>query len=141
MAFQTQNSSSNDLPTMAEINIIPLVDVMLVLLIISMVTTPFMEQGLEVNLPNTKSSANLEKSTTEEPIFLYISASKGLMLGDRKVSKDDLAARLASLFQNREKKEIFVKADKSIPYGDVADVMTRVQAAGIAKVGLVTLPE
>ncbi len=137
MAF---SSDDNDFGTMAEINVVPLVDVMLVLLIISMITTPLMEQGVNVELPVAQGQS-LEKTQSEEPVVLFLSRDRNLRLGETPVSRGDLAKMLEKTFKNRAQKELFVRADKEVPYGAVAEIMTKVQAAGIDRVGLVTQPE
>ncbi len=137
MAF---SSDDNDFGTMAEINVVPLVDVMLVLLIISMITTPLMEQGVNVELPVAQGQS-LEKTQSEEPVVLFLSRDRNLRLGETPVSRGDLAEMLEQTFKNRAQKELFVRADKEVPYGAVAEIMTKVQAAGIDRVGLVTQPE
>jgi len=133
-------SSGQDYPQMAEINIVPLVDVMLVLLIISMVTTPFLEQGVNVELP-VAGGQSLQKSQNNEPVILYVSKDRNLRLGDKPVSRKDLMDKLESMFSKRTDKELFVRADKEVPYGVVAEIMAQVQSAGIERVGLVTQPE
>jgi biopolymer transport protein TolR len=133
-------SSNSDFPQIAEINIIPLVDVMLVLLIISMVTTPFLEQGVNVELP-VAGGKSLQKSQNEAPVILYVSKDRNLKLGDKPVLRRDLMTRLESMFSSRTDKELFVRADKEVPYGVVAEIMAQVQSAGIERVGLVTQPE
>lgn len=138
MAFNI-GSGGDDAP-MAEINVVPLVDVMLVLLIISMVTAPFLEQGVNVELP-VASGQSLQKGASEAPVILFITKDRNLRLGENPVTRADLASRLASTFKGRSDKEIFVRADKEVPYGVVADIMSRVQASGIERVGLVTQPE
>jgi len=138
MAFNT-GGGGEDQP-MAEINIIPLVDVMLVLLIIMMVTAPFLEQGVNVNLP-VAGGQNLRKTQVEEPIVLFISKDRNLRLGSVPVTRQELALKLAEVFEKRAERELFVRADKEVPYGAVAEIMARIQAAGIERVGLVTQPE
>lgn len=140
MAFSAGNGGDGDYTPMAEINIIPLVDVMLVLLIISMITTPFLEQGVNVELP-VAGGQNLQKGESESPVTLFVSRDKNLRLGEQIVSRADLPQKLAAMFGKRSKRELFVRADKDVPYGVVADVMARVQAAGVERVGLVTQPE
>jgi len=125
----------------AEINMIPLIDVMLVLLIISMITTPFLEQGVNVELPVTGSGQNLQKAQAEEPVTLLVSKDRNLRLGSVVITRAELPAKLAAIFKNRTNRELFVRADKDVPYGIVVDVMARVQAAGVERVGLVTQPE
>lgn len=140
MAFSAGNGGDGDYTPMAEINIIPLVDVMLVLLIISMITTPFLEQGVNVELP-VAGGQSLQKGESEAPVTLFVSRDKNLRLGEQIVSRADLPQKLAAMFGKRSKRELFVRADKDVPYGVVADVMARVQAAGVERVGLVTQPE
>jgi biopolymer transport protein TolR len=140
MAFTPNNGGGDDFPPMAEINIIPLVDVMLVLLIISMVTTPFLEQGMNVELP-VASGQSLQKTDTDEPVILFISKDRNLRLGEKPVTVADLKDRLDQAFRGRKSREIFVRADKEVPYGVVADIMARVQQAGVERVGLVTQPQ
>ena len=139
MAFSPQNGG-DDFPPMSDINIIPLVDVMLVLLIISMVTTPFLEQGVNVDLPVT-AGQNLQKQEVEEPIILFVSKDRNLRIGEKPVTLADLKERLDQVFDRRKSKEIFVRADKEVPYGVVADIMARVQQSGVERVGLVTQPQ
>jgi biopolymer transport protein TolR len=140
MAVSNFGGGGDDYTPMAEMNMIPLVDVMLVLLIISMVTTPFLEQGVNVELP-VAAGQNLQKQATEAPVILYLSRDRNLRLGDTPVSRADLVKTLKSKFAGREQKELFVRADKDVPYGAVAEIMATVQGAGIERVGLVTKPE
>jgi biopolymer transport protein TolR len=138
MAFSS-GPGGEDQP-LAEINMIPMIDVMLVLLIISMVTTPFLEQGVNVELP-VAGGQNLQKQQVETPIVLYVTKDRNLRIGDSPVSRDSLPQKLKEVFSTRASKELFVRADKEVPYGVVAEIMSRVQASGIERVGLVTLPE
>lgn len=126
---------------LAEINIIPLVDVMLVLLIITMITSPFMEHGVEVNLPVAEGKNLQSGAVKEEPLTLYVSKELNLSLGKTSLRREDLAEKLKIVFDKRSSKELFVKADKDVPYGFVAEIMARVKQAGILKVGLVTKVE
>jgi biopolymer transport protein TolR len=123
---------------MSEINVTPLVDVMLVLLIIFMVTVPLLQQGLEVNLPET---ANSGVQTTDEPFMLVISKEGHITAGNTPVSVADLRAKLESIFQTRKNKQVYIQADKKTEYGAVAEVMGEVRAAGIYNISLITLPK
>lgn len=123
---------------MSEINVTPLVDVMLVLLIIFMVTAPMMQQGLEIELPETAASG---VSTSEEPFVLVINRSKKITVGGQTIPLADLRKRLAAIFERRPNKQIYLQADKSVDYGFVAETMAEVRAAGITNIGLVTLPK
>jgi biopolymer transport protein TolR len=133
-------SGGDDYAPVSEMNMIPLVDVMLVLLIISMVTSPFLEQGVNVELPVAQGQ-NLQKQAIEQPVILYVARDRNLRLGDKPVTRAELVVRLKEEFKDRSQKELFVRADKDVPYGAVAEVMALVQGAGVERVGLVTQPE
>ena len=121
----------------AEINITPLVDVMLVLLIIFMVAAPMMETGIPLQLPKTGAKA-LQKD--ESPVILSIAKDTRIYLGRDEVDTSKLVPFLQDYFKSRKQREIFVRADQSLPYGLVAQVMAMIKNAGIHKIGLVTLP-
>jgi biopolymer transport protein TolR len=140
MAGSVNQGGGDDYTPIAEMNMIPLVDVMLVLLIISMVTTPFLEQGVNVELP-VASGQNLQKQAVEAPVVLFVSKDKNLRLGDTPVARKELIKAINAKFEGRQQKELFVRADKDVPYGAVAEIMAIVQGAGIERVGLVTQPE
>ncbi|NCN27661.1 protein TolR [bacterium] len=123
---------------MAEINIIPLVDVMLVLLIITMITSPFLERGVDVNLPVAEGKNLRSGQSAEEPVTLFVSKDMNIRIGQTSLRIGDLSEKLKLVFKSRVGKELFVKADKEVPYGFVAEIMAKVQSAGILKVGLVT---
>ena len=122
---------------MSDINVTPLVDVMLVLLIIFMVTAPMMTQGVKVNLPKT-TSKNIK--TSEEPLVLTITQNKEIFLENHKLSLDGLDVKIAKIFENRRDKEVLIRADKDVTYGFVIQVMAMVKKAGINKLGMVTEP-
>jgi len=121
----------------ADINVTPLVDVMLVLLIIFMVTAPMMIQGVKVDLPRTE-SRNIK--TEEDPLLLTITKKGEIFVEDYKVEYKDLRGRLERIFANRAGKEILLQADKDVPYGVVMRIMAQVKEAGITKVGMITKP-
>ncbi|MCB0411404.1 MAG: protein TolR [Bdellovibrionales bacterium] len=122
---------------MSEINVTPFVDVMLVLLIIFMVTAPMMQQGLEVELPETASTG---VSTNDEPFVLVIKKDKSLHAGGTKLEMAHLSTRLKAIFETRKNKQIYIQADKSVDYGYVAKAMGEVRTAGIYSIGLITIP-
>lgn len=122
---------------LSEINVTPFVDVMLVLLIIFMVSAPLMQQGIQVDLPKTKSPALADQ---EKPVTLVVAKNGDVQINGNTISAADLPTRLRAIFEKREKKEIYVQADKGISYGVVAGVMAQAQAAGIQRIGLVTEP-
>lgn len=129
---------SNSRSAMSEINVTPLVDVMLVLLIMFMVTAPLMQQGIEVDLPKT-SSAGVE--VNDEPFIIAVTANRQVMLAKVPVKVDDLSNKLKAIFKNRKNKQVYIQADKKVDYGVVAEVMAEVRAAGIYNIGLITLPK
>jgi len=137
MAFGMDNGDGWGSP-LAEINIIPLVDVMLVLLIITMITSPFLEQGVNVDLPKANGQTLRKEVVEEEPVVLYVTKTGNIRMGKIPVLREELGKKLINIFKNRKTKEVFVRADKEVPYGAVAQVMAVVQAAGIDRVGLVT---
>jgi len=122
---------------MADINVTPLVDVMLVLLIIFMVTAPMMMHGVKVDLPRTE-SRNIK--TEEDPLLLTITKKGEIFVEDYKVEYKDLRGKLERIFANRAGKEILLEADKEVPYGLVMRIMAQVKEAGITKVGMITKP-
>lgn len=122
---------------MSDINVTPLVDVMLVLLIIFMVTAPMMMHGVKVDLPRTE-SRNIK--TEEDPLLLTITKKGDIFIEDYKVEYKDLRGKLERIFANRAGKEILLQADKEVPYGVVMRIMAQVKEAGITKVGMITKP-
>lgn len=131
------NQRGNNKNFMSEINVTPLVDVMLVLLIIFMVTAPMMMQGVEVNLPQT-TTKNIK--TKEEPLMLTVNKEKEIFIEKHRITLDNLEIKIQKIFQNRRDKEILLRADKEVPYGFVIKVIAKVKQAGIDKLGMVTEP-
>ncbi len=133
MAFRT----SEDFESMAEINITPLVDVMLVLLIIFIVTAPMLVQGLQVDLP--RQAANPLPQKGAEPIILTLTRDKLVLLGDQPVHPKLLAQRLGPLLAGGPR-PVYLKGDQQLPYGFVIDVLATLNRMGVEEVGMVTLP-
>lgn len=129
------NEGRQDL--ISDINVTPLVDVMLVLLIIFMVTAPMMTHGIKVDLPTTESKSI---KTQEDPLILSITKKRDIFIENYKVELGDLKGKLNKIFANRAAKEILLQADKNVPYGFVMTVMSQVKEAGITKVGMITEP-
>jgi biopolymer transport protein TolR len=122
---------------MSEINVTPMVDVMLVLLIIFMVTAPLIQQGVKVNLPKTKAQA---VEATEKKLVLSIDAQKRVFIGDVEVPLEQLEEKLATNAKAQADKELYLHADLALPYGMVVEVMAAAQRAGISNVGMITDP-
>ncbi|HXM00205.1 MAG TPA: protein TolR [Rhizomicrobium sp.] len=120
---------------MAEINVTPFVDVMLVLLIVFMVTAPLLTVGVPVDLPKTKAQA---LSQDREPLTVTLRRDGRIYLQNTPIAEDDLVAKLAAIAQNGYDQRIFVRGDKSVDYGRVMEVMALISAAGFTHIGLVT---
>jgi biopolymer transport protein TolR len=123
--------------SLAEINVTPLVDVMLVLLIIFMITAPMLQQQLDVTLPAT---SNAPQMTAEEPVILTITKQGSIYIQQTNYSLETLRPKLQSLYAGRQEREIFLRADTDVPYGLVVTVMDELKKAGIFKLGMVTQP-
>ncbi len=126
-----------DKKLMSEINVTPLVDVMLVLLIIFMVAAPMMMQGMDVQLPQTQSKAI---SSREERLVVSLNKKQEIFINEYRVSRDELQEKLKILYQNKKEGEVFLRADRSLPYGFVVQIMGDIKNAGIEKLGMVTEP-
>lgn len=118
----------------SEINVTPFVDVMLVLLIIFMVATPMMSQGIDVDLPQTKQVEVLP--TESENMVMTVRQDGKIFLDEYAVELDDLENKLQVLVKEKNK-TLFLQADKNVPYGTVVDIMGRIKAVGIEKLGVV----
>lgn len=121
----------------AEINVTPMVDVMLVLLIVFMVTAPLLTVGVPVELPKTDARS---LNTETEPLTITVRADGAVFLQETVIELDKLVPRLTAIAGNGYEERIFLRADKSTDYGEVMRVMARVHAAGFTNLGLVTDP-
>ncbi len=139
MALKTAASLSSKTrlgTSLAEINVTPLVDVMLVLLIIFMVTAPMMQSGIGVNLPQ----AETESAPAESGLILTVTRDRFIYLGDTVININLLEKKLQEYFYGRDKKIVFIKADKDIPYGFFVEALDIIKKAGVETVGLITEP-
>ncbi len=122
--------------SLAEINVTPLVDVMLVLLIISMVAAPMLERGINLELPQTETATSFE----EARVVISIDRDGRIRLNDRPVHPELLEQRMEALAATNPNETVFLRADKLLPYGEVLLVMDRIRASGVQRVSLVTVP-
>ena len=130
------NGSNRQL--LAEINVTPLVDVMLVLLIIFMVTAPMMMQGIDVKLPETSAPSI---PADEERLVVTVAADRKIYINEYAVDLDTLGPKLAAIYRNQQGHQgVFLRADETIPYGFVVQVMASIRSNGIEKIGMVTEP-
>ena len=132
MAFDRGANAS-----IAQINVTPLVDVMLVLLVIFMVTAPIIQQGVTVELPKTRAAP---LASAEEPLVVGIAKSGGIYLNDNPIALDELRAKLVAIAQVRPDRQLFLRADRNVPYGEIVRVIAAVKEAGVNRLGMVTEP-
>ena len=129
---------------LAEINIVPYIDVMLVLLLVFMITTPLLYQGLEVDLPTTEAN-EVDISKFKEPLIVEIN-SEGVIRVVQKdnfneqVSEEDLANTIISIYKNKKIDKVYVKGDKNIEYEKVIRLISLLNKGGVENIGLITLP-
>jgi biopolymer transport protein TolR len=131
------NAGGSDSGLMSEINVTPFVDVMLVLLIIFMVTAPMMVQGVDVTLPEA-SSAPLQSD--QEHLVISVDKNQQVFINELQGEIDFLQQKLLKILEGREDRQVFLKADRDIAYGIVVRVMAEVKAAGVEKLGMITMP-
>jgi biopolymer transport protein TolR len=126
--------------TLAEINVIPLVDVMLVLLIIFMVTAPMLQRGVEVNLPQTRRAQEISAERLFVDVPLSFKDDRRVFLGKESVGVNVLAERLRQLLSSRTDKQVFFRIDRELTVQHELDVIDQLNAAGVQTFGLVTEP-
>ena len=120
----------------SDINVTPLVDVMLVLLIIMMIVAPLLQQGVSLNLPVAFNSA--DKPETQEQTVVAVDAQKRYYVGVKQVSKDDLISEVNRVLENKKEKTVIIKADRAVEYGAVMEAMDSLRLGGIEDMGLIT---
>ncbi len=130
-----KQDDDDDIGQMADINIVPLVDVMLVLLIIFMVTAPLSIGGINVELPSSKARSS---GMAENRVVLSINAKGQYFIEKMEVPGGVLEQRLTEIYQGREKKELYIRADKAVVYGRVVDAMSAAKIAGVTKISMLT---
>ena len=123
---------------LSEINVTPFVDVMLVLLIIFMVTAPLMQQGIDVDLPETTTQP---LRVQDEPLILTVKKDGKYYIGRKELPADMLREKLEAIFDGRDSKVIFLRADREAPYGVVVKALAAAREAGASSLGMVTEPE
>jgi biopolymer transport protein TolR len=123
--------------SLSEINVTPFIDVMLVLLIIFMVTTPMMQSGIGVNLP----TAETDNAPAEDGLRLTITPDQRIHIGDSIINVNLLEQKILNYFAGKPKKVVFLQADKDLPYGYIMEIMDLVKKAGVEVVGLMTEPK
>jgi biopolymer transport protein TolR len=135
MAFESD--SRHDNTSISQINVTPLVDVMLVLLVIFMVTAPILQQGVNVNLPAAKTGA---LQGEEQQLVVSLTKEGAYYLNDHRVSLEDLQGKLRSIIRLRPDRQVYLRADQSLRYGQVMRAVAAIKEAGIQKIGMVTQP-
>jgi biopolymer transport protein TolR len=134
MAFTASNGRTQT--SLSEINITPLVDVVLVLLIIFMVTAPILQSGIEVNVPKTRSV----KEITEERLVISINKEQRVFLGNDPVNINEIGDKIKQKIRDPKHQSIFIRSDEDVPFGAFATVMDAVKQTGITNVSIVTQP-
>lgn len=132
------HSGSRHDQLMSDINVTPLVDVMLVLLIIFMVAAPMMVQGVDVDLPKATSKA---LKGSEDRLIISVSDESKVYINDQVVSVEFLTKKLSAILENLEEKNVYLRADKKVPYGVVVNVISKIKNAGVDSLGMITLPD
>jgi len=134
MAFTGANGRTQT--SISDINVTPLVDVVLVLLIIFMVTAPVLQSGIEVSVPKTRTV----KEITEERMVISINKQQRVFLGNDPININDIKARLRQRIRDPQNQSVFIRADEDVPFGAFGTVMDAVKGAGITNVSIVTQP-
>lgn len=132
-------TGGNDNQLMAEINVTPFVDVMLVLLIIFMVAAPMMTQGVDVSLPEVEAAAVTQEE--DVPFVVSLNREGHIYINDFRISADKFGDKLTAILKEKPRQKVFLRADKAVPYGSVVEVMATIRSAGVEKLGMITDPD
>ncbi|MBM4328251.1 MAG: protein TolR [Deltaproteobacteria bacterium] len=138
MAFSTNGGRNR--AAMSDINVTPLVDVMLVLLIIFMVTAPMMQEGVSVDLPEAKGAPVATKPETQE-IVISVNAADKIFVNDSAVTEESLVDSVREKLKGQGSPDVYLRADKSVPYGSVVRIIASLKSAGISNLGMITTPQ
>ncbi|MDX2168855.1 MAG: protein TolR [Deltaproteobacteria bacterium] len=133
MAFSSERNNE----ALSQINVTPLVDVMLVLLVIFMVTAPIMHQGVDVNLPKVQAGG---LSGEEVQLVVTVAAGGATYLNDASMAPSELATKLQAILRERPDRNVYLRADEAVPYGDVMRVIGALREAGVQRLGMITEP-
>jgi biopolymer transport protein TolR len=120
----------------ADINVTPMADIMLVLLIIFMITAPLISQGITVNLPKAKNPLDAPEADREDAVTLALTREGRLFFNKTQINETELATKLAEWFSSKQEKWLFIRSDNAVPYGRVVDVVNICRASGIERIGL-----
>jgi biopolymer transport protein TolR len=123
----------------SDINVTPLCDVMLVLLIIMMIVAPLLQQGVSVRLPTAENT--VDKPETQDQTVIAIAANKAMYLNAKPVQSNELGTKINEILENKKEKIVLIKADEEVPYSAVMDAMDQLRQAGVEDIGLVTDPK
>jgi biopolymer transport protein ExbD/biopolymer transport protein TolR len=134
MAFTTREGKTQT--ALAEINMIPFIDIVLVLLIIFMITAPVIQSGIEVNVPKTQ----VVREITEEKLVVSVDKEQKLFLQNEAVNVNELGAKISEKLLDPDRQSVYLRADESVPFGVIATVMDHLKLAGIQNISVVTQP-
>jgi biopolymer transport protein ExbD len=136
MSMAVGSTSSGD--TIADINVTPMVDIMLVLLIIFMVVTPLLQKGVSVDLARTKNPREMREADRDDAVVVAVTRDAKIFLNADQLTKEQLDSRIKDLLASKVDKTVYVKCDRRAKYGEVVDVVDIVRAAGVDTLGLLT---
>ncbi len=138
MGMMMGNSGEEGLGPLSEINVTPLVDVMLVLLIIFMVITPMLQKGFRVDMAITNTAEEMKEADKEDAILIAVTRDGSVYLGSEKMTDDRLVEEVRDMWEGTSTKIVYLKSDRNAVFGDVARVVDEVRSAGVDKLGLLT---